>query len=96
MLDMPFDVVEEGSKSDEKRFLKVEAKRCADLPRSLDNSMPKRTKKNNNWEVKLYKDWRTWRQFQENTKTDPNWPIPTLDGGKMVSYISLICICYYL
>lgn len=55
-----------------------------ELKKKLENSIPKRTKENNNWALKLYKEWRTWRNFTSKSKQDPNWPIPALDRGEKV------------
>ena len=51
----------------------------------IKGAVPKRTQSSNNWAVKVFSEWRTWRQFQFNTRHDENWPIPMLERATKVS-----------
>jgi hypothetical protein len=51
----------------------------------LQDRIPKSTSNSTKWAVTVFKDWRSWRNFLEDTKKDPNWPIPTLQDGEVSS-----------
>ena len=52
---------------------------------SLQERIPKNTKGNTKWAVGLYKEWRMWRNFREETMRDCMWPIPSLMTGTAIS-----------
>lgn len=48
------------------------------------NNLPKRTQASYSWPLKLYKEWRTRRKFNQVSKDDEHWPIPSLEDGSLV------------
>ena len=46
---------------------------------SLKNRIPRNTQNSSSWALSVFKEWRMWRNYREETKKDVNWPIPSLD-----------------
>ena len=53
---------------------------------TLKSRIPKNTQNSSSWALAVFKEWRTWRNYREETKKDINWPIPSLNT---VDYKSL-------
>ena len=56
-----------------------------DFQTNLQNRIPQKTQQASNWAVSIYKEWRTWRNYRQETRSDPNWPIPSLDSEDLES-----------
>ena len=52
---------------------------------SIKDRIPKNTSTNTRWALSVWKEWRSWRNFREETRKDPNWPIPSLQEGSVTS-----------
>lgn len=66
------------------RFRNTTTHTAGELDKKIKDSVPKRTQASNSWALKLFKDWRTWRQFSQVSRNDERWPIPSLEAGSMV------------
>ena len=93
-LILPSLTVENTEKNDKSgRFSNVQPASSSQLQAVLKDSIPKRTIQNNNWALKVFKQWRMWRQFQSVTQQDQMWPIPSLESGTKVIFSCVLIDC---
>jgi len=82
MLNDSFDIPEDNS-SDSNRFKTVSDE---DLKKTLDNRVPKNTRKNTAFAMNTYKMWATFRNKQPETKQDSMGKSGVQIGGRMVAF----------
>ena len=82
MLNDSFHIPEDNS-SDSNRFKTVSDE---DLKKTLDNRVPKNTRKNTAFAMNTYKMWATFRNKQPETKQDSMGKSGVQIGGRMVAF----------